>query len=201
MARKTYGSMIRLGYREAMRFFASVLASGKNPDGTDYAIPISGDLTLDPTNLALDDTVSDLSDKVPALGAALTAAAVPVSIATDNTPTVLDGGPATALTHTNTNSADMQVAANVSGAPTAGKKLVVCGFVISVGATAQIVTFKEETSGTVLAGPYYVPVNGTVVVRPSGTRLFKTAVADKKVQATASAAGNITIQTWAFSEA
>ena len=200
MARESLGKLKGMSVWSALKYLAIVMVTGKNSDNTTYELPISGEITLDPTNLALDATLSDLSDKVPALGAAATAAAIPVSIATDNTPTVLDGGPATAHVHTNTNSNDMQAAANVSGAPTGGKKLVVAGFIISVGATAQAVTFKEETSGTVLAGPYYIPVNGSLVVRPNGSRLFKTAVADKKVQATASAAGNITIETWAFSE-
>jgi hypothetical protein len=52
MARKSYATMIKLQYQEAMRFFAAVLASGKNPDGTDYTIPVSGIPTAGTANVA-----------------------------------------------------------------------------------------------------------------------------------------------------
>jgi hypothetical protein len=163
MARKTYATMIKLQYQEAMRFFASVLASGKNPDGTDYAIPISGALTLDPTNLAISALQAPLSP-----------------------------------THTITNSADMSGGADVSAAPGAGLKLVVHELVISVGAAISVV-LKEETSNTVIFGPYYMAANTTIHL--SRNRLAKLPVAVKKLRATASGAGNITVETWCSTEA
>jgi len=172
MAKSTFNSVEHLEPDSALRLLAAILASGKNPDGTDFFLPTGAELTLDPTNLALDATLQS----------------------------VLEALTRDAAVRTHTNSNDMSGGvADVSAAPSGGKKLVLTGLVISVGA-AMNVTLKEQTSGTVLAGPFYLPANGAIVI-PPGSRILKTATADKKIQAIASAAGGITIETWAFSEA
>ncbi len=171
MAKKSYSSVLKLGPWEALRLLVAIFASGKNPDGTDFFLPTGAELTLDPTNLALDATLLAVQESIARNGAV----------------------------HTRVSSADMQAVADVSAAPTAGQKLVLVGLVISVGA-AMNVTLKEQTSGTVLGGPYYLPANGQIVI-PAGSRILKTQTADKKIQAQASVAGNLTIETWAFSEA
>jgi hypothetical protein len=112
---------------------------------------------------------------------------------------VSDDGPTWTATHTVTNSADMSSLVNVSGLPTSGQKLVFTDIVISCG-TAMTVTLKEETSGTVFGGPYYMAANTTLVLRPR-SRMFKLATINKHLQAIASVSGNITVETWAFSEA
>jgi hypothetical protein len=110
-----------------------------------------------------------------------------------------DGGTTWTATKMTTNSADMTTAANVSAAPTSGQKLVLTDLVISTD-TAMNVTLKEETTHTVLAGPYYLPANGTIQITPR-SRYLKTATVDKHIQAVASLAGNLTIECWTFSEA
>jgi hypothetical protein len=172
MAKKSFASAMKLGWAEAIRLFAAVFASGKNPDGTDFFLPTGAELTLDPTNLALDATLQSVLE-------ALTRA---TAVRTHTTSNDLSGG-----------------AVDISAAPVAGQKLVLTGLIISAGA-AMNVTLKEQTSGTVLAGPFYLPANGSVVI-PPGSRILKTQTADKKIQAIASVAGGLTIETWAFSEA
>lgn len=88
-------------------------------------------------------------------------------------------------------------AAPVSDAPTTGQKLVVTDMVISVD-TQMAVTFKEETSGTVVAGPYYMSANSTLQITPRGK--FKLPTANKKLQVQTSVAGNITVSVYYYSE-
>ena len=76
--------------------------------------------------------------------------------------------------------------AAITGAPTAGSKLVIDSVEVSVGAAISIL-FKEETSGTVIAGPYYMAANSTrtfILNRQLPT-------ADKKLMIRTSAAGNV----------
>lgn len=110
-----------------------------------------------------------------------------------------DAGENWAATHTVTNSADMTSAANVSPAPTGGQKLVLTDLVITVD-TAMSVTIKEETSGTTIHGPFYMAANSSFQIT-TRSRMSKLATADKKYQAQASVAGNITVETWVYSEA
>lgn len=81
--------------------------------------------------------------------------------------------------------------ASVTDAPATGKKLVITDIIFSAEA-AMNVTFKEETSGTVIAGPFYVPANfsGQFTPRSSG---WKLPVADKKLQVIASVTGKIMV--------
>ncbi len=110
-----------------------------------------------------------------------------------------DAGASWTAVHTVTNSSDMQSAADVSGAPDSGQYLVVTDVIISTD-TALTITLQEETSATVFGGPYYLAANSTLQLTIR-SRQFKLATANKKLQAVASKAGNVTIETWAFSEA
>jgi hypothetical protein len=98
------------------------------------------------------------------------------------------------------NSADASAAdVAVSDAPGAGLKLVVSDIIFSVG-TTMTVTFKEETSGTVIYGPFYALANTTTVisVRAKGKKL---PVANKKLMVRTSVAGNITVSAAYYPEA
>lgn len=89
-------------------------------------------------------------------------------------------------------------AASVTDAPATGQKIVVDDVIVSVD-TAISVTFKEETSGTVVLGPIYMPANSMAQITTRGR--LKLATADKKLQVQTSAAGNISVTTFYHSEA
>lgn len=97
-------------------------------------------------------------------------------------------------------SADQHSAvASVTDAPTAGQKLVIDDLILSTD-TDMTVTFKEETSGTVIFGPWYLTAKGGAMqVTPRGKK--KLATANKKLQVITSVAGNITVQASYHSEA
>lgn len=86
--------------------------------------------------------------------------------------------------------------ASVSDAPTSGQKLVITDIKISVD-TAMKVTFREETSGTVV-DEVYMTANSTVNLITRGK--FKLATANKKLQVQTSAAGNISVNAFYYSE-
>jgi hypothetical protein len=90
-------------------------------------------------------------------------------------------------------------AASVTDAPTAGQKLVITDIFFSTD-TAMSVTFKCETSGVVITGPYYVPANFAGQLTPRG-KFWKLATADKKLQVITSVAGNIMVDAGYYSEA
>jgi hypothetical protein len=83
MARKSYATTIKLSFEEAIRFLSSVLVSGKNPDGTDYTMPISAGLTLDPTNLATGAKQDTGNTSLGLIAPAASAAAVAPSDSVD----------------------------------------------------------------------------------------------------------------------
>lgn len=89
-------------------------------------------------------------------------------------------------------------AASVTDAPTSGQKLVITDILFSCD-TAMSVTFKEETSGTVIHGPLYFPANSTQQITLRGKT--KLPVANKKLQAQTSVAGNISVEAIYYSEA
>jgi hypothetical protein len=97
-------------------------------------------------------------------------------------------------------SADQHAAvASVTDAPTVGQKLVIDDLIVSVD-TAMSVTFKEETTGNVVFGPWYLPANsGPIQFTPRGKK--KMGTADKKLQVITSVAGNVTVQAGYHSEA
>lgn len=111
---------------------------------------------------------------------------------------VKDAGPSWEAQRKVVNSADMSTATNITDAPDASTyKQVLTDVVISAGA-AMTVTLKEETSGTVFGGPYYLAANSTVQITPRGK--WKLATANKRWQAQASATGNVTVETFWYEE-
>lgn len=109
---------------------------------------------------------------------------------------VTDAGPAFTTVHgvagvPFTSTDQHSAAASVTDAPPALKILVVDDLVYSVDTTMNV-TFKEETSGTVIAGPFYVLANTTVHLRPR-SKPWRTATSGKKLQVITSVSGNITV--------
>jgi hypothetical protein len=91
----------------------------------------------------------------------------------------------------------MTAATDVTLAPSAGLNITVTDLIISVD-TEMSVTLQEETSGTVI-GRYHLPARGTVQLTPRA--YFRLPTADKKLQAVASAVGNVDITVMYFSGA
>lgn len=115
---------------------------------------------------------------------------------------VKDGGPAwttsRGIAGARFSSADQSAAvASVTDAPTAGQKLVITDLLISSD-TALRLDFNIESSATVIE-TVYMAANETkqITVRSQ----WKLGTADKKLQVQASAAGNISITPFYFSEA
>lgn len=96
-------------------------------------------------------------------------------------------------------SADASSVVSVTDAPTSGQKLVIDDILISV-ATAMSVTFKIETAGTVIYGPFYLSANQLYQFTPRG-KGRKLATADKKLQVITSVSGNIMVDVSYHSEA
>lgn len=89
-------------------------------------------------------------------------------------------------------------AADVTDAPISGDKLVIDDIFVSVD-TSMSVTFKEATSGTVVAGPFYLSANLPYQFTPRGK--LKTFVKDRKLQVITSVSGNIMVLVSYHSEA
>lgn len=88
----------------------------------------------------------------------------------------------------------------VTDAPTpTGRFIVIDDMMISVGSTAMSLTFYEETSGTVIFGPIYMPANSFIQITPRG-KGKKTKFADKRVRVQASVAGQVMIDLGYHSE-
>ncbi len=80
----------------------------------------------------------------------------------------------------------------MTDAPTSTQKIVVDRIHASWGGAAgTTLIFKCETSGAIIAGPYYMPANGNLDLNftQGGTKGPKLATADKKLQVIASASG------------
>lgn len=88
--------------------------------------------------------------------------------------------------------------AAVTNAAAASKKLVITDLVVSVD-SAMLVTFSEETSGTVMLAPIYMGANTTVNIVTRGKLKLPTAV--KKLMVRTSASGNITVSAGHYDEA
>lgn len=141
-----------------------------------------------------------LETLITATNAAL-AAAIPAG--TNTIGATLDAGPSWTsvwgVSGVPFTSADQHSAvASVTDVPTSGQKLCIDDLIFSTD-TAMNVTFKEETSGTVVFGPWYLPANTTIQVTPRGKKKLPTA--NKKLQVITSVAGNITVQAGYHSEA
>jgi hypothetical protein len=95
-------------------------------------------------------------------------------------------------------SADASAAdAAVTDAPTSGQKIVVDDIICSSD-TKLALSFKEETSGTLLA-KIFLPADGSAQLTTRGK--LKLATADRKLVVRASAAGNIAVTVLYHSEA
>jgi hypothetical protein len=169
---------------------------------------ISRDVVLTKGAGASDGTTARVtidSGQVGTLGPAVKASSISVTRATDegSLPTKDDGPNWTTvwgIVGVPFTSADQHsAAASVTDAPTSGQKIVVDDLIFSTD-TAMNVTFKCETSGTVVTGPFYVPANfaGQLTTRSKG---WKLATADKKLQVITSVAGNIMVHVGYHSEA
>lgn len=90
-------------------------------------------------------------------------------------------------------------AASVTDAPTSNQKLVPTDIFFSVD-TAMSVTFKCETTGAVITGPYHMPANSAMQLTPRD-KSWKLATVDKKLQVITSVAGNIMVDVHYYSEA
>lgn len=86
---------------------------------------------------------------------------------------------------------------DITAAPTGGQKIYADDIIISTD-TAQTISIVEETSGTVFA-VFYMTASSTVQITPRDG--LKAAVADKKLRAITSAAGNVSITACYHSEA
>jgi len=96
-------------------------------------------------------------------------------------------------------SADQHSApASVTDEPALGQMLCIDDIVFSTD-TAMNVTFKEETSGAVVFGPWYVAANSVIQITPRGKKKLSTA--NRALQVITSIAGNITVSTSYHSEA
>lgn len=103
------------------------------------------------------------------------------------------GSPPARFTSANASAAD----AAISLVPTSTQKFVVTDVTVSVD-TAMRVDLKEETSGTVKAS-FYMPANSTYQFTPRGK--LKLDTADKRLMVRTSAAGNISVSAFGYSEA
>lgn len=115
-----------------------------------------------------------------------------------------DDGPAWASAHGVTGapftSADAQTPAAVTDAPTAGERLVITDlFISNNSAVAMQLTFVEETTGDVIAGPFALPAGTSLQLTPR-SRGWTLPTADERLMVDASAAGNIMVDAHYFSE-
>lgn len=90
-------------------------------------------------------------------------------------------------------------AQSVTDAPTTGQKIVVTDIFLSVD-TACNVTFQEQTSGTVITGPYYCPANSVIQLTPR-SKAWKLPTANRTLQVIASVATKIMVDAHYYSEA
>lgn len=117
-----------------------------------------------------------------------------------------DAGPAQSMSHgvsgVPVTSADAQAGVNVTDAPSSGKKIIITDLIISNRDSENTIefTFKEETSGTVIAGPFAIKAEVTQQFTPRSDA-WRLAVADKKLQVVTSVAGNIVVDAHYYSEA
>lgn len=101
-----------------------------------------------------------------------------------------------ATTHVPFVSANATTASAITTAPDSGKKLVITDLIISSDTSMNLV-FTEETAGTVLL-KIFIAANTSFHFNPTGK--FKLNTADKKLQVTASAAGNVSVLAFYYSE-
>jgi hypothetical protein len=95
-------------------------------------------------------------------------------------------------------SADQSAAAVVTSAPTSGQKLVITDLIVSVD-TAMRVDFSVESAASTIIESIYLAANVPVNLITRGKR--KLGTADKKLAVRTSAAGNICVNAFYYSEA
>lgn len=87
-------------------------------------------------------------------------------------------------------SADMSALTDVTAAPAAGDVVCIDDIFISSD-TALSFKLEEETSNTVVFGPWYVGASGSIQITPRGK--LRTFVAAKKLRCIFSGAGNVVV--------
>jgi hypothetical protein len=180
------------------------------PDGVTplYALAVNSAVTIDPGNI----TIASVTMKD---GVAATLAAVKTGstlVASDKAIAVHDANPTSAyglgidpslpaalgVTGARFHSADASgAAAAITDAPTAGKRLVITDLLISVQ-TNMVLTFTEQTSGTILA---VLDLLAHVPFQFSPRGKMRLATADKTLMVRASVSGVVDITPLWYSEA
>ena len=107
-----------------------------------------------------------------------------------------DDGPYWNSSYTYTTSADMTTAAAVTASPTSGQKLCITDIFLSSD-TQILYSFVQESDSVVLAA-VRLPADGTVQLTPRTT--FRLPTKDKKLLGKASAAGNVYVTAFYYSE-
>ncbi|MDA8217616.1 MAG: hypothetical protein M0Z94_08380 [Dehalococcoidales bacterium] len=176
--------------------------SGTFADGEGFTVIVTPFVSPGSTNVSVAAASAvDVSDRAARdLGGVDILAALPAGSATIGG--TKDSGPAwtaslgvagAAVTSANASAADLAV----TDAPTAGQKLVITDVVASAD-TAMNLSFKEETSGTLIL-KIFLPANGSAQITPRGK--VKLATANKALVVRASAAGNLAVTVSYYSEA
>ena len=138
---------------------------------------------------ALDTLLTTLLSRWPAaLGQTTKSGSLPVTLASDQGALAsYDAGPSQAITRTHTSIADASSTTSVTAAPSAGQKITVLDYIISVD-TACLLTIEMETSGNDLAA-HYMSANSTIQITPRG--YIKGDAADKKIHVKTSVAAAV----------
>lgn len=186
------GNPVKIGGKAAS--VASLPTAVSAGDRVDAAFDLNGRMIVAPDgNVAADAADVGRPVKIGGVAAAPGTPQTAVSAAGDRVDAAFDLngrqhvvplGPGAHQTRTVTTSADMQVAAAISPAPAAGKKLIVDELFISTPA-AEIVTLTEETSGTVV-GVVHTAAGGV-----SRVSLGQLNTAAKRLFASLASAGDV----------
>jgi hypothetical protein len=95
-------------------------------------------------------------------------------------------------------SGDFTAGITVTDAPATGKKLMLSEAVISCN-TANAVTLKETTTGTILAGPFYLAANAIFHFKPLAA--WQCSSANQAISAFTTTTGNCMVDIAYFSQA
>lgn len=170
------------------------------------ATSVSEVAVLKEVSFAVQAAAASLAALVASIGSpgqvAMTAS-VPVAVANDQSPIpTKDAGPnwtsVWGVAGVPVTTATTFSTAAVTDAPTSGQKICVDDIIVSTDA-ATTITLLEETSGTVMFGPWYLPANsGPLQISVRGKK--KLATANKKLVATSVGAAHVTVQVGYHSE-
>lgn len=149
----------------------------------------------------LADLVTDSTALLTAVAAVESAVEAPTPAGTNVIGGARDAGPqwtnAFGVSGVRVTSADAQTPVAITDDPTSGQKIVLTDLVISVGADMRV-DIIEETSGTVLL-TFYMVANSMVQFTPRSK--MKLSTADRQLMVDTSAAGNIAVTAFYYSEA